>query len=444
MKRLLAVLLAVVLCVPVMAAEATDLWLTEHMFDQLDETTVRVQMLVTKDGATPYMLSDVEVVLYDAQRDMVPLASQEIVLQPLRSAPAGKHYILVTVDCVLESPAQIAKVDVLSVSGSELAAADTVALDWDLPFMAMMGHECMELTAWMPLEEGTDAKDYFATLIVLDEDGSYLGNEELPAGRGYVVAGEDIIDEIARRTGYGKDWLDANGYAFHEEAYVFFANVPLDMLTRLPRGIMARCYRKCEEEQGMPVALAFDRIDVSEDGSFVIHGVMENVSGGLWRLDSLESLTLYDASGRTVDCDRFTYDMPFNVLEAGELLPYRIEGRVEPGFAAERFHMAYTLSPADKTDHRSVPGGNTLPAFDGSGNVAGLSVTMPLPEGAQAQDCFVCVLFLDLVNDDYYGAAWTMPGDARLKDGTLELPMLALPQPDAGAAAMMTSYYVAE
>lgn len=444
MKRLLCMLLAaLLLAAPCALAEeeSLSLYVNSWEVEYLEGSEVAVHLLIYKSGSGCYQMEDVEVELYDEAGAAVPILSAETVVFPLRAVPAGIHYIPVTLRCTLERETEIADLDVLRLVGSEVSEAGTEELDWNLPFLATWETDHMAVTAWMPLAEGTDPADYFAMLLALDGEGIFIGNGELPQGAGRAVEAADILGEIEAATGYTAQWLEENGFVFDRERYVFFECVPMTHLQALPRGFVAYSYRELDAEPAATVTLLLDRIDMQEDGSFVIQGVMSNESKKLWQLDGITGLMLYDAQGQEMACTDFTYDTPFRVMAAGEYLPYTIEGRVEAGFMAESFQLSFSASTADAPDHRAVEGGMLLPSF---GETITFSATMPAHEGVDPADCYISVMFLDLVNDDYYGAVWTYVDEAWLQDGEIHFPTMDGPEGVTQTAAMITGYYVAE
>lgn len=444
MKKLLCMLLAMLLlAAPAALAEeeSLSLYVSGWEVEYPAENEVLVHLLIHKSGSGCYQMEDVEVELYDEAGTVVPIVSAETVVFPLRSVPAGVHYIPVTLRCTLERDAVITDIDVLRVIGSEISEADTEELDWSLPFLATWEKDHLAVTAWMPLEEGTDPADYFAMLLALNGEGYFIGNGELPLGAGRAVEAADICAEIEAATSYTAQWLEENGFVFDRERYVFFECAPLTHLQAFPSSFAAYSYRELGTDHGASIELMLDRIDMQEDGSFVIHGVMSNGSDSLWRLNDITGVLLYDAEGEMLICDDFTYDMPFCVMGAGEYLPYTIEGRVEAGFMAESFQLGLSTMTVDAPDHRAVEGGMLLPSF---GETMTFSATMPAHDGVDPADCYISVMFMDLLNDEYYGAVWTYVDEAWLQEGEIHFPTMDGPAGVNESVAMITSYYVAE
>lgn len=446
MKKMLCMLLAALMLLATTAALAEgetslSLRVSGVQIENLEDGTARVHLLLRKRGSGCYRLQDVMIELYDEQGSVVPVAQKEHVVFPLQDVPTGEHYIPITMLCTLEGDAEPVDMEVLSVVGSESRDAGTELLDWNLPFLAVWKDDEMKVTAWMPLAEGTEPEDYFAMLLALDSEGYYLGNVELPAGAGRAVDKADILAEIERVTSYASDWLDENGFTFQHERYVFFEDIPMTHLQATPASFYADCYRALGTFSGNAVSFVLDRIDMREDGSFVIHGCMRNETAGRWQILWIDGVMLYDEEGTGVECTDFTYDMPFTVMESGELLPYVIEGRVEAGFKAETFQLSYGAGTAVAPDHHAVKGGTLNPT---SGDRMTLEPTLPAIEGVDPADCFLCVMFMDLTNDVYYGAEWTYVNEAWLQDGEIRFPTMECPEGAGAGTAMVTTWYVAE
>ena len=53
-------------------------------------------------------------------------------------------------------------------------------------------------------------------------------------------------------------------------------------------------------------------------------------------------------------------------------------------------------------------------------------------------------MFLDFVNNDFYGSVWTYVNEAWLQDGVIRFPTMDCPAGAGEGVAMITTCYVAE
>lgn len=440
MKKLICLALAaLLLCAFSAAAEDLRISLYQCVFDQPQDDCVRVHLLLVKRGGVCYEMEDVLIGMYDGAGQPVTPASKELVVFPMRVTPEGDHYLPVTLMCTLSAPTTIADVTVTGISGRQTGECDVIPLDAGVPWIGGDG----VITTGIPLEEGASAEDYFASVIALDADGGYLGNGELKAGDARRVSGAEIIGAVCDVSGWSAAQLAENGFVFDAEEYAFFDRIALPHLTGTPAEFVVSFYRmQTEWIASTPISRRLDRIDMQEDGSFVIHGCFECTWEGTWLLDEMVSLTLMGEDGSEEQIADFTFDSPFCVMEKGLFMPYEISGRASPGFRAADFRFALSVGFAPAVDFHTVSGGCIEPSVSADGTV---SVTACMPaDAAQAEDCFVCIMFLDLTNDVYQGAVWSCPGEAWLQEGVIRLPRLTAPEGCTIDAAMATMYCVAD
>lgn len=455
MKKLFCMLLAALalLCVSAAMAEEAgmSLRIDSWWVEPVGEAQARLHLLLRKDGGGCYELEDVTVQLLDAQGQEIPTVSAETTLFPLHQIPTGTHFLPVTVLYTLEAPAEVADISVTGATGRAVETTGAVELAWNLPSIAVQTGDEVVFTAWMPLEEGTDPEDYFAVLLALDESYRFVSGVELPAGSGRAVDAEGLSDGIFEATGYTKQFLLDNGFLFEYERYVFFDRVTVTGLSEKIATYSPTCYRltgaeaaeeeAAAEEAAAQVEMLFDRLDVAEDGTFVLQGCLKNGTDVPQRFEEIAYLLLLDENGLAGFCEEYTVETPFQVMNPGEIMPYRIEGRTEAGFRAERPFMEFVVNPAETSDHRSIGGGQTTPVVGSQVSVQGV---VPDAGEVEAAECFYCVLLLDIANDDYLGAVWSLAGEAWLADGDLRFPTLETGLAPEQPFAMVAMYCAAE
>lgn len=444
MKRLLAVLLALLLLAPAaMAEEPVNISLYTYELEQTAECEVRLHLLLYKTGDACYAMQEIQTVLYDAAGGVVEPAQTEMAVFPLAHIPAGAHYLPVTLVYTLAAPAQVADFSVTGIVGTQEETLPVTMLDVGVPYIAGWHVGGVTLTAWLPMAEGTAAEDYFTVLIAVDAESGYLGNGALEKGMARHVSGEDIIAEVEAVTGVSRELLEERGYVFDAQDYAFFEDIPMPYLLDVPASVIAVAYHETDGwQKETPVVRMADRIDMHEDGSFAIHGCFECTQEGLWQLTELTDVTLIAADGTELPVAEFSFDTPYTVVSKGLFLPYVIQGRVEPGFAAEDFRIGYLVRRVEKEDFRFISGGQLVPSIGADGTI---TLNATLPEGvADPAVCFVSVMFLDLLNDAYQGAVWTYPGEAWVQDGEIRLPEMTAPEGCTIEAAMVTVYCAAE
>lgn len=445
MKKLLCALLLIVLCLTAAAAEepGVRLIIRGYRIEQITETEVRLHLLLLKEGSSAYDMNGLSVVLFDAQENELPVTDTSLLVFPMTSIPAGTHYLPVTLACTLAQPGTAADFSVRSVAGAQTPAAGATLLKSGAPWLGFMKGEELVVTAWAPLESGMRAEDCFVSLVAVDGEGRYLGNGELPAGSAQHVSGDEIVQMVCDATGWTEAQMATQGFTFGADAYAFFEEVPVPYLPALPSNFIATAYCRVQVQPGMPLVRMVDRIDMRSDGSFTIHGCFECRTDGLWQLVSIDALTLLAEDGGEVSVTDFSVDTPYCVIDEGQYLPYILTGRVEAGFAAVDFRMIYGVMSAAEADHRSVTGGGLTPSVSADGLVQ-LGASIPVQAGVAAEECFVCVLFLDLENDAYQGAVWTYPGEGWVQDGAIRLPLMTAPAGCTLDAALVTMYCAAE
>lgn len=423
MKKCLWMLIVLLALLPVLgAAEEGTLWLEDSRLFTREDGTVMLHLMLGKDGGA-FQVDNVGVVFLDESGKTVTMEAVELAAAPLLTLPAGEHWFPVTLSAVPEGGAQVADFRLTGVYTSAAQDTPPERISGMPGYFLMQGPEHDELTAYTDAAASDDVTAYMGYAFVYDRAGAYLGNVALPQGAAVLAEGEALLTTLARVIRWEEDELRSAGFPEDAERSVIFGAIPMTDLQEgdVPGSAYVQIYT-LPETAPQTLAIVGFTLDTAEDGTFTINALAQNQTGGYVRFTGVPEVALHDAQDNVRLCSELTLERPFSVLAPGETLPFTIVGRVAAGFdpVACGFRTDAVLAAAP--DHEGL-------------------TTLACGADADAAAYITCMICMDEATGSLIGFEWTQPGEARIEDGVVILPDMALMETAPEDAVLLQAYY---
>lgn len=347
MKKILATLLAVLLCLGGAAlAEEESVWVEESCYVPQADGTALLHLVIGKKG--PAMtLEYVDADFYDADGKVIRGVSVTLHGAAMLSLPEGEWTMPVTLKVQPPEGTEIAEYAVKGGVGADAAESEIPHFieDADGVFF-MRGPEGLFLIAFQKAAEGIDPMYYAGYAVMYDQSGAYIGNVFLPLGSGVYVERHGLLRVLERYI--PRDMLlDVGLREDNTPASILFTGVPM---TGLPEGAIPASGKVviCALPEQTDKELSIVNFDFgAADGRFIIQVSARNDSSQALLLEGIPYVALHDEAGNVRIVEHVTLTGPGKAFEPGETLEFTITGALEEGFDPVACAFTTRCSPAE-------------------------------------------------------------------------------------------------